>query len=453
MISADGEMHRRSSPLPRKVTVIPTALTRTASGVYSSTPLLPSITASLLPLSSMQGALSTGGIDGTRRRLPGLGSLLFSDIKSPIYFMSRGAYILSVTSDMSKLLFRIRNITPLLIVVIGAPFAVIYSDECSEGIGKGIGFCTGVLVPSLFIFMILTAFLIKSGGAALISRPFGWPARMMGLPRESMAAVLPAMIGGYPIGAGCAALLYEGGQLSESEAEKTAVIAVAAGPGFIMNYVGRSLLNSPQAGNILLISQIIAVLLTGIIAGRLIPCSPPPRRREPVAGTAGAFVSSVRSAADATFAMCAMVVLFSAVIEVVSAVADSGAADIISAFLEVTTGCNRLSGHVPLYVTAFFIGFGGLSVHWQIFASLGKVRVRRWLFFLFRIIEGIICMAATYIFLMITPIQTAVFSSSDALLSGDSSATMAGSGALILASLCFIASVSSKIRRLRICAE
>lgn len=366
--------------------------------------------------------------------------------------MRSAAYILSV--KLMNIVFRNKKAVLLtLIAGAGIPCALIFSEACAAGIRGGIALCSGILVPSLFVFMVLTAYLIKSGGADVIARPFGWLARMMRLPDEAAAAILLSMIGGYPIGAGCVALLYEQGQLSSSEAQKTACIAVAAGPGFVVSFVGRGLLNNMTAGNILLLAQIAAVVLTGVIAGRMIPCSPPPRRRRLTAGGSGALVAAVRSAADATFAMCAMVVLFSAVIEVVSTAAGSRTADALCAVLEITAGCSRLSARVPLYVTAFFIGFGGLSVHFQIFAALGELRVKLLPFFLCRIAQGIIAMAAAYIFLMITPMQSAVFSSSDVPVNAARSATYAGSGALILAALCFVGSISSKLRRMKVCAE
>ena len=366
--------------------------------------------------------------------------------------MRAAAYILSV-KFMKELFCKRKLFIPILLAVCSIPLAVIYSGACAEGIRKGIGFCTEVLVPSLCVFMGLTAYLIKSGAAGAIAKPFGPLMRMMGLPREAAAAVVPAMIGGYPIGAGCVAMLYRQGQLSDSEARKCAYIAVAAGPGFLVNYVGRALLGSTAAGNLLLASHLIAVLLTGALVGATVRCSPPPRRGKIAADSGDALVEAVRSAADATFVMCATVVLFSAVIEVVGNAVDGGTADVLCAFLEVTAGCSRMSGKAPLYVTAFFVGFGGVAVHCQIFAALGEVRVRCPLFFLFRAAQGIFAAAAAYILLMITPMQTAVFSSSDVPLAAGRSATYAGSGALILAALCFIGTISSKLRRLKVCAE
>lgn len=366
--------------------------------------------------------------------------------------MSRAAYILSVIIMRIKCI-RPRRVLPLLLVCAGGTAAIRYHEACARGIANGIGFCTEVLIPSLFLFMVLTAYCIKSGAADLIAKPFGWLGRMMGLPRQASTAVLMAMLGGYPIGAGCAALLYNEGRLSASEAAKAACIAVAAGPGFIINFVGGALLQSVRAADILLAAQIIAVLATGVIVGRHIRCAPPPQRKSSFAKRDGALIGAVRAAADATFSMCATVVVFAAVVEIIARAADPQTADILSAFLEVTTGCSRLCVRAPLPITAFFIGFGGISVHCQIFAAMKDIPLNKALFLLCRVAQGIIAMAATYILLMIMPTEAAVFSTTAVPLTAGRSAAYAGSGALILAALSFVGCVTSRIRRLKPCAE
>ena len=362
--------------------------------------------------------------------------------------MSASAYILSVKQMENNSHKGILILLKSAAVAVGAAAAVIYSDKCSRGISEGIRFCTSVLVPSLFIFMVLTAYIIKSGSSAIIAKSAEPLMKLFKLPPQASAPILLSVIGGYPIGAGCVQLLHEQGALSDSEAEKAAYIAVAAGPGFIINYVGRSLIGSAAAGNILLLSQITAVFATGIIAGRTIRCHPPKTRFGFSENSDNAFVSSVISASTAALRMCAVVILFSAVIEVIGSVADKELADVLSAFLEVTNGCERLSDAIPLPVTAFFIGFGGVSVHFQIFASLKSVRVNKLVFFLFRLTEGIIALASAYIFLMTVPIETDVFSSTAEPLNAMSSATLFGSGALIFASVCFIGSLSNRFRRI-----
>lgn len=335
----------------------------------------------------------------------------------------------------------------MLIAAAGGICAALrYNEECTRGIEKGIGFCLEILIPSLFFFMVIAAFSVQSGICETLCRPLrGVSKKLFRLPPQSAAVILLSMIGGYPVGASCAAIMAHERRLSPTQAAKTAYIAVAAGPGFLVNYIGTALLGNTQAGYILLGAQVIAVILTGIIVGHTVDSEPLARFAAAKKAGENLLVGAVQNASRAAFGMCAMVVIFCAVSEVIDTVIPSQeACDIASAMTEITNGCHRLSGRVPLYVIAFFVGFGGLSVHFQIFSMLGQVPLKKSLFFLFRIIEGIIAMVATYIYLMITPIKTAVFSTVDSTPSAARSATLAGSAALVLSSLLFIGSVRNK---------
>jgi len=350
--------------------------------------------------------------------------------------------------NRSKLFLHRKTILQLTVAAAGIYAALRYPQACTHGIEEGITLCIEVLVPSLFLFMALTAYLIASGAASVLAAPLKGLSRFLfRLPPEAMTATLLSVLGGYPIGAGCAAMLYEEGVLSESETAKTAYIAVAAGPGFLINYISRSLLNDPSAGNILLASQAVGVIITGVIVGRSVSSTPLTRRRTISHPDGNALVKAVHTAGYATFSMCATVLLFSAMIEIVLTVADPTAADVLAPLIEITTGCRRICAGVPLYITAFCVGFGGIAVHFQIFARLNSIRINKVLFFLFRIIEGIMTMLATYIYLMIAPTERAVFSTTAQPLSAAHPATLAGSGALILLSLCFIGATTQRTRR------
>ena len=342
-----------------------------------------------------------------------------------------------------KKLFRYRNITRAVLVLAGVYLCLRYAPECSRGIRNGTLFCVEVLVPSLYVFMALSAYFTKSGLAVTLTRPFGGVTKaLFGLPPSAAAVILSYAVGGYPVGARCAAILYEEGMMSEDEARKTAYIAVCAGPGFLLNYVGGALLGCQKAGVVLLIAQIMGMLMTGVIVGKTLPIpigTHPyirPNKQDDL------LIRSVSDASRATLQMCAMVVLCSALIEVVSKLStDSMLTDIASAVLEITAGCQRLCGSYPLYLTAFFIGFGGLSVHLQIYAGLGELRINKGLFFLFRIIQGIITAACAYILFMMIPVEVGVFNSAEVPLTAAKSATLAGSSALVFCGLCFIGSL------------
>ena len=340
--------------------------------------------------------------------------------------------------------FRFQNIITLTAVGLGCYCCLRYTEACANGIRKGILFCIEVLVPSLFVFMALSSAVIRSGIAVSMTKPLEKPARILfRLPPPGLAVILLGILGGYPVGARCAEALYEQGAIRRPDAEKTACIAVCAGPGFLLNYVGCALLNSRQAGNMLLICEITGVLITGMIIGRVMK-GDRESSFQPSGGiiTDNLLISSVTDASRATFRMCGMVVVCTAMTEVIDTISpDRTLTDLTSAFIEITEGCHRMCGVYPLTLIAFFIGFGGISVHLQIYAGLSELRVNKGSFFLFRIMQGMITAAAAYTYLMIFPVEQGVFNSTDAPLTLSRSATLAGSAALVLSAFCFIGSI------------
>ena len=361
--------------------------------------------------------------------------------------MRQLAYILSVKPMKGSKLFRYRKIIIRLSLAAGGIYlALRYSEECRAGIENGIQFCLEVLIPSLFFFMIVAAYLVQSGAAVQLSRPLRGVSRVLfRLPAAASAAILLSLLGGYPVGASCAAMMQKNRQLSTTEAAKTVYIAVAAGPGFLVNYVGGALLGNPAAGYALLTAQVIAVLLTGILVGHTVKSVPLPHSAAVVPSQGNLLVNAVRSASGAALGMCGMVVLFCALSEVIDAVLPNQAiCDIASAVTEITGGTLRTCGKHPLYVTAFFIGFGGLSVHFQIFSAAEELPINKALFFLFRIFEGIFMMAAAYSYLMIVPVTTAVFSTAATPPAAAQSASAAGSAALVMCAALFIGSISKE---------
>ena len=358
--------------------------------------------------------------------------------------MTAITYILSVSEMKDKKLFRYRKIITLIMMAGGCYLCLRYTQECADGIKKGILFCMEVLVPSLYAFMALSAAVIRSGIAVSLAEPFGRITRFLfRLPPSGLAVILLSILGGYPVGARCAAMLFEQGNISRSDAQKVANIAICAGPGFLINYVGSALLGNRQSGVILLCAEITGVLLTGVIIGRTMRSAPLPHPRFSSGSQSHhLLIDSVTDASRATFHMCGMVVICTAMITVIEKISpDERITNIASAVIEITEGCHRLCGRYPLYMIAFFIGFGGISVHLQAYAGMGDLPINKGLFFLYRIIQGIITAAAAYSYLMIFPVDQGVFNSTNAQLTIAKSATLAGSGALVLSSLCFIGSI------------
>ena len=343
-------------------------------------------------------------------------------------------------------MYKYRVKTPLKLILITALGigAVFFSKEISDGIYKGICFCAQVLAPSIFPFMIISAVTAKSNLRFSGKRLNRISNFLFGLSAKSLFAVILGIMGGYPVGAVGIHSLYKKGDISGKEAAKASYIAVGAGPGFLITFVGIRLLNSAELGAVLLISQIISVIILGII-NRIIFGKENFNSDKEINSPAKAeniFIEAVRKAVYSLIEMCAIVCVFSAAVNIAETYIGNN--EYISVLLEVTTACYKLSENGSIILIAFAIGFGGLSVHFQIFQALGDIRINKALFFFYRIIQGLTTAFITYIFIKLFKISIPVFSSAKGNFSLGLSSSALGSCLLILTGICFLYSLKTK---------
>ena len=194
---------------------------------------------------------------------------------------------------------------------------LIFPTAAATGARNGIGYCLQILVPSLYPFMVLSVFVVKSGLSEKIGKLFEAPARsVLKLPGSTAATILMSMIGGYPTGARSVAALYEIGSINEKQAARMLCFCVNSGPAFVISAVGAGFLKSQQAGIILFASQILACIILSLICGineKKEPASKP-MRKTASQKAANALIASVNDAARAMIAMCCFVVLFAALL-------------------------------------------------------------------------------------------------------------------------------------------
>ncbi len=321
--------------------------------------------------------------------------------------------------------------------------AIHYSKECSDGVKLGLTLCLSVLVPSLFVFLVLSSLLVHSRLAFLLNKLLQKAVYfLLGLPKESAWVLIMSVLGGYPVGAKCISTLYKNKSISKSQAQKLSVIAVCSGPGFVINYVGCALLGNKASGQILFCSQLVGFFAVAFIFGRLIKV-----KDENVSdvkiSTSTDIVSAIKGGCSATLNMCAMVVAFSAFLNILGAILRKTPMiyNALVLFFEVTLACNELSFAYPLYVISFAIGFGGICVHFQIFSILKDIKINKALFFFARIIQGITCFASTYILLILFPNACKVFSTVKEAVPSISS-TQTGAVFLVLTAVCFLNSLN-----------
>jgi sporulation integral membrane protein YlbJ len=313
---------------------------------------------------------------------------------------------------------------------------LVFPAEAAGGAKNGIGYCLQILVPSLYPFMVLAVFVVKSGLSEKIGGVFEAPAqRILKLPGSCAAPILMSAIGGYPTGARSIAALYESGAISEKQAARMLCFCVNAGPAFVISAVGVGFLKSAQAGVILFSSQLLASMILSVICGITAQRETPLPKIKPQRGkrAAHALVSSASDAARAMINLCCFVVLFAAFLNLLRiGVKEPHAAAALSAVMEVTGGCSDLARlGVPLWAFSFAIGWGGICVHFQVFSSVADIRIKLSRFIFFRLLHGVLAALITAELVRLFPLGTQVFSSTSKVLTGSFSGTIPGAAALI----------------------
>lgn len=326
---------------------------------------------------------------------------------------------------------------------------LVFSKECGSGAVEGIRLCLTVLIPSLFPFMVISSFIVKSGLSYQIGKPLrGITKHLFGLNECFAPIIILSILGGYPIGAKGISEIYIRGEADERECKKASLFCVCSGPGFLVNYIGSSIYNNKKVGLILLFSQIISVLILGILnnifdkrRNNYISDKELCIKNEPIGNS---LVKAVADGSKGMLAICSFVVIYSAFAGILNAVlADGLFKNSLLCLFEVCSAVNVMSKSCPIEAVAFASGFGGLCVHFQIYSALGELKISKLLFYVYRIMQGIITALLTHAGLMILNIAKPVFSTATIEEAGTYGATPMSGIVIVVLMICFLFSIKS----------
>ena len=235
-----------------------------------------------------------------------------------------------------------------------------------DGARQGIALCLKTVIPSLFPFFVLSILLTSSlmGRSMAALRPFG---RLFGLPAGAESLLIPAFLGGYPVGAQTVAAAFRNGQLPRQEAERLLSFCSNAGPAFLFGMAGS-----------MFPSRWMAWALWGIhICGALFASLLIPGKRgksvTPAGGQALSPSSALNAALRVMASVCGWVVLFRVILAFLGRWVLwllPGAAQVaIAGLLELSNGCCALPAvqdiSARFCICSGMLSFGGLCVTMQ----------------------------------------------------------------------------------------
>lgn len=279
-----------------------------------------------------------------------------------------------------------------------------YPDSASKGVAVGIELCIGALIPSIFPFMFVTAFLLESGLLRRTERLFSFVSkRFFGLPGYCGPVIIFSMVAGLPVGARLTEDLYNKGMITKTQGQRMLFFCMNPGPAFIINGVGHNMLGSREAGIIIYASLILSSLIIGILS---VPVWNNEEEKkigmltDEKCNLAESVVKAVSKSSRSVFSICAWVVLFSCLAELIKVFGFSeNTENFLLAITEVTNGSRCCAEIYPAPIIAGVIGFGGFCAHMQVAAPIMTLKLEYKYFISARILNsGISVLISLFLF-------------------------------------------------------
>ena len=293
---------------------------------------------------------------------------------------------------------KLKNI--LVVFLIICVFLVFFTNakEIKCTLENSLLFTINNVIFSIFPFMILSSFLINSN---IIDNQLNFAnskqLNKLGICKIYLSSILLGSISGFVTGAKCIRELYTKNYTDKISFTNAVVLSSNAGIGFVIVCVGMKIWNSITYGILLYFFQIIISLIIGKF---ILPAirNDYEYNYNKKNDYIKSFSDAVSTSSQNIILIIAFIATFSVLITVLTSVFPPSVRDTASSFLYILMEfCNGSFKSVSFsntllcaFFSGFTIGFGGLCVHFQIFSVCNGLPLNKKLFFLAKLLHGIL---------------------------------------------------------------
>ena len=300
-----------------------------------------------------------------------------------------------MTQKVNYFARKVKNISILIFLIIVSIILILSPSMTNKSVKLGMNYCFNLLIPSLFPFMFISSFIVIIAMNMDCNKTINKITKFLFfLPGYTLPLILLSLVGGYPVGAKCAKILFDNKKITVKQLNFIMCFCVNSGPAFIITILGDQILNNRFMGLIIFLIQVILAVLIGIFVGlkeRITDKNfyfennfSENKKEDSISES---FVISAKLVSESLIEMCALIVIFSVCIGILNdmgffkiigdflfkkfefSVLDSGT--FLISFLEITSACVQSIGYnVSPIILAFAVGFGGLCAHLQIASIL-----------------------------------------------------------------------------------
>lgn len=293
----------------------------------------------------------------------------------------------------------IKWIFPFLIFIFCAVWIVANQSLIRKSIENSLKLCLSSIIPAIFPFMILSEYITSSISVKSDSKWLGSFKKTFSI---CGIGVIPFLIGnvcGFPLGAQITKKLYDKECISKEEYERLLPLCSNPSFAFVVSGVGGGMRGSIFDGVMLYTTILMATVISGIIW----------KRNNSASDFYGylddsvfSLSSSIKSSAQSCIYVSAYIIFFSTLAGWIEYINIPRIISLILiSFLEIGTASSlisrELSDHcISLSLTAFSLGFSGISVYMQslCFSPSG---VKNRYYIKMKLTEGIIASAIMFL--------------------------------------------------------
>ncbi|MBQ5782604.1 MAG: hypothetical protein IIV99_04365, partial [Oscillospiraceae bacterium] len=201
--------------------------------------------------------------------------------------------------------------------------------------------CYNIIIPSLYPFMVVSSLTASSRYADAVSMPFAWIFRLLNINnRRVMTCCMLSIMGGFATGG----YLLNEISISENPHKNMmriiSVVMTMNSPAFVISAVGLRMLGNVKIGFLLYISILISAFITAFILSFVFVFEDNKSNEVPTCRHISA-VDAIKSSVNSILNICGVVIVVSALCEVVSLYIDKTIVNwAFSLVCEVTSACN-----------------------------------------------------------------------------------------------------------------
>ena len=145
---------------------------------------------------------------------------------------------------------------------------LVNSDVSLSEMKRGLSVCAGVLVPTLFPYMVISEMLVRADLGYYLGKILEQPMRrIFGISGSGAGALALGIICGFPIGAKTAVTLYSRGELSNNECKRLLAFCNYPSAPFVIFAVGKNLLGNTLLGLFLYVLNVTFGLILSAFIG------------------------------------------------------------------------------------------------------------------------------------------------------------------------------------------